>query len=64
MVTEEIRAVLTAKANALMHRSADEMAAVLHPDFVYVNAAGYKLDKADYIKLGCTSARWSSAARR
>jgi hypothetical protein len=57
MITEEIRAVLTAKANALIDRSADEMAAVLHPDFVYVNAAGYKLDKADYIKLGCTSGK-------
>ena len=52
MIAEEIRTVLSAKADALLRRSADDMAALLHPDFVYVNAAGYKLDKADYIKLG------------
>ena len=57
MITEEISAVLRAKADALLRRSADDMAALLHPDFVYVNAAGFKLDKADYIKLGCTSGK-------
>jgi ketosteroid isomerase-like protein len=57
MITEEISAVLAAKVNALLRRSADDMAALLHPDFVYVNAAGYKLDKADYIKLGVTSGK-------
>jgi uncharacterized protein (TIGR02246 family) len=57
MITEEIRAVLTAKADALLQRSADAMAALLHPDFVYVNAGGYKLDKAQYIENGCTSGR-------
>jgi len=58
MITEEIRAVLTAKADALLQRSADAMAALLHPDFVYVNAGGYKLDKAQYIENGCTSGRF------
>jgi ketosteroid isomerase-like protein len=57
MITEEIRAVLTAKADALLRRSADDMAVLLHPDFVYVNAGGYKLDKAQYIENGCTSGR-------
>src|ERR1044071_10506571 len=57
MITEEIRAVLTAKANALLRRSVDDMAALLHPDFVYVNAGGRKLDKAAYIDVGCTSGR-------
>jgi uncharacterized protein (TIGR02246 family) len=57
MVTEEIRAVLLAKADALLRRSADDMAALLHPDFVYVNAGGYKLNKAQYIDNGCTSGR-------
>src|SRR5215475_8777233 len=57
MITEEIRLALSAKADALLRRSADDMAALLHPDFVYVNAAGYKLDKADYIKLGITSGK-------
>src|SRR5207245_378173 len=55
MITEEIRAVLAAKASALSGRSADDMAALLHPDFVYVNAGGHKLDKASYIHVGCTS---------
>jgi uncharacterized protein (TIGR02246 family) len=57
MITEEIRAVLSAKADALLRRSADDMATLLHPDFVYVNAGGYKLDKAQYIDNGCTSGR-------
>jgi hypothetical protein len=57
MVTEEIRAVLAAKGSALLRRSADDMAALLHPDFVYVNAGGYKLDKAQYIENSCTSGR-------
>ena len=57
MIAEEIRAVLTAKADALLRRSADDMAIPLHPDFVYVNAGGYKLDKAQYIDNGCTSGR-------
>jgi len=57
MITGEIRAVLLAKADALLRRSADDMATLLHPDFVYVNAGGYKLDKAQYIDNGCTSGR-------
>lgn len=57
MITEEIRAVLLAKADALLRRSADDMAALLHPDFVYVTAGGYKFDKAGYVDNGCTSGR-------
>jgi uncharacterized protein (TIGR02246 family) len=57
MITAEIRAVLTAKASALSRQSADDMAALLHPDFVYVTAGGYKHDKASYIDLGCTSGK-------
>jgi uncharacterized protein (TIGR02246 family) len=57
MITDEIRALLAAKADALLRRSADDMASLLHPDFVYVNAGGYKLDKAQYIENGCTSGR-------
>jgi hypothetical protein len=57
MITDEIRVVLAAKADALVHRSADDMATLLHPDFVYVNAGGRKLDKAAYIDVGCTSGR-------
>ena len=57
MITDEIRAVLAAKASALLRRSADDMAALLHPDFVYVNAGGHKLTKAEYIDVGCTSGK-------
>ena len=57
MVVEEIRKVLEAKADALLRRSADDMAALLDPDFVYVNAGGRKLDKAAYIDVGCISGK-------
>jgi hypothetical protein len=46
MIADEIRAVLAAKGDALVRRSADDMAALLHPDFVYVNTSGRKFDKA------------------
>jgi len=57
MIVEEIRQVLEAKADALLRRSVEDMATLLHPDFVYVNAGGYKFDKAGYIENGCTSGR-------
>lgn len=57
MIVEEIRKVLEAKADALKRRSAEDMATLLHPDFVYVNAGGVKLDKAAYIDVGCISGR-------
>jgi uncharacterized protein DUF4440 len=57
MVADEIRMVLAAKADALVRRSADALATLLHPDFVYVNASGRKLDKAAYIDVGCISGR-------
>jgi hypothetical protein len=51
MIIEEIRAVLLAKASALVRRSADDMAALMHPDFVHVTAGGRALTKADYIDV-------------
>ena len=57
MIVDEIGLVLAAKADALRRRSAEDMATLLHPDFVYVNAGGVKLDKAAYIDVGCTSGR-------
>jgi Domain of unknown function (DUF4440) len=57
MVADEIRIVFAAKADALVRRSADDLATLLHPDFVYVNASGRKLDKAAYIDVGCISGR-------
>ena len=47
MIIEEIRAVLAAKASALVRRSADDMAVLMHPDFVHVTAGGRTLTKAD-----------------
>src|SRR5690349_24214813 len=51
MIIEEIRAVLSAKASALVRRSAEDMAALMHPDFVHVTAGGRTLTKADYIDV-------------
>jgi hypothetical protein len=42
---------LLAKASALVRRSADDMAALMHPDFVHVTAGGRTLTKADYIDV-------------
>ena len=56
MIIEEIRAALAAKANALVRRSADDMAALMHPDFVHVTAGGRTLTKADYIDVFIRSA--------
>ena len=39
MVSDQIREVL-AKADAPVRRSADDLAALIHADFVYVNASG------------------------
>ena len=54
MIIEEIRAVVTAKSSALVRRSADDMAALIHPDFLFVTAGGKTLSKADYIDVAIT----------
>ena len=51
MIADEIRIVLAAKANALVRRSADDLAALIHPDFLYVTSGGKSLTKADYIDV-------------
>ena len=48
---------MTAKADAIVRRAADDLAELLHRDFVYVNASGMKFGKADYIETYCTSGR-------
>ena len=55
MIIDEIRAVLTAKADALVRRSSVDMAMLIHPDFIYVTASGRTLTKADYIDVSCNS---------
>lgn len=52
-----VRAVLAAKADALVRRSGADLAALIHPDFVYVNAAGRMFGKTDYVDFFCTSGR-------
>src|ERR1700744_5374033 len=51
MIIEEIRAAVAAQASALVRRSADDMAVLIHPDFLYVTAGGKTLTKADYIDV-------------
>ena len=57
MVINEIRALLTAKSSALVRRSAEDIAALLHRDFIYVTAGGRTLTKADYIDVSCISGK-------
>ena len=54
---DEIRVVLKAKAEALIARQAGQLDALLHDDFVYVNAGGRTFDKVIYIETYCTSGR-------
>ena len=49
--------MLTAKSSALVRRSSEDMAALLHRDFVYVTAGGRILTKADYIDVSCVSGK-------
>lgn len=51
MIIEEIRAAVMAKSKALVRRSADEIGALIHSDFLYVTAGGKTLTKADYIDV-------------
>ena len=54
---EEIRLVQETKAAALVARKSDELAALIHSDFVYINASGRSFDKTNYIDAYCTSGR-------
>ena len=40
-----------------MRRSAKTLTALLHDDFVYVNASGTKFDKTGYVETYCTSGK-------
>lgn len=54
-VADQVRSVLLAKADALVRRAHDDLAALIHADFVYVNAGGRAFGKAGYIETYCTS---------
>jgi hypothetical protein len=51
MIIEEIRAAVAAKTAALIRRSAEDMAVLIHPDFLYVTAGGKTLTTADYLEV-------------
>ena len=51
MIIEEIRSVVAAKSRALVCQSADDIAALIHSDFLFVTAGGKTLTKADYIDV-------------
>ncbi len=51
MIAEEIRAVMAAKSSALVRRSAADITALLHPDFLVVTASGKAISRADYIDV-------------
>jgi hypothetical protein len=51
MIIEEIRVAVAAKSSALVRRSADDLAVLIHPDFLYVTAGGKTLTKADYVDV-------------
>ena len=56
--------MLTAKSSALVRRSSEDMAALIHRDFVYVTAGGRILTKADYIDVSCVSGKVVYVTRR
>lgn len=56
-IGEQIAGVLRAKAKAIVQRDADVLAALIHADFVYINAAGRTFDKAGYIDTYCASGK-------
>lgn len=41
----------------MVRRSAETLAALLHDDFVYINASGRRFDKIGYVESYCTSGR-------
>jgi hypothetical protein len=56
-VGEQIARILRTKADAVVRRDADALAALIHPDFVYVNAGGKSFDKTGYIDTYCSSGK-------
>jgi len=56
-IVEHIRQVLAAKADALVRRAGDDLSALIHPAFIYVNASGTVFDKTSYIDTFCVSGK-------
>jgi hypothetical protein len=56
-VTDQIRTLLAAKADAVIRRAPEELEPLIHVDFIYVNASGSRFDKAGYIEAYCVSGK-------
>jgi hypothetical protein len=63
-VEAEIGSVLLAKAEAIVERAAGKLDVLIHPDFVYVNAAGRAFNKESYIDTYCISGKIVFAEQR
>ena len=63
-IETEIGGMLLAKAEAIVARAGDKLDALIHPDFMYVNAAGRTFDKEGYIDTYCTSGKIVLAEQR
>ena len=57
-VSDEIEAVLQAKADGLIRKSAKDLSEIIDPAFVYVNSRGIKLEKDAYISKICQATDW------
>jgi hypothetical protein len=50
---DEILLVVTTKTDALVRKSPDQLSEILHPSFIYINAAGKRFSKQQYIEAYC-----------
>ncbi len=57
MVADEIRAVLEAKADALILCASAELVALIDSGFVYVNVRGRRFDRDGYVETYCASGK-------
>ena len=58
-VSNEIEAVLRAKADGLVKKSEKGLSEIIDPAFVYVNSRGIKSGKSEYISRICQATDWS-----
>jgi hypothetical protein len=63
-LTDEIAAVLRAKAEGLVTKSSKILSEILDPAFVYVNSAGKRSERQAYIDRVCAAADWSFGHQR
>ena len=61
---DEIAAVLSAKSEALTRPSPKDLEALIHPDFLYVNARGTNFTKQTYVDAYCRSGKIKFSKQR